>query len=355
MRERGRLGRRKASSSLAREERAPEFPPCLYSAIWYAPKVPAVCLQIQPRRLQLLRILFLSCVQIPRDWASITTAHHVTLGCIRSTFDRASAPGNLVERREQRLAVTLCTTVYKVRLRPVPDPNLHKILSQPLRTASVLISALPMQLPTEVLEAIVDQASDNTVSLRNLSLTCTTLLPRSRYHLFSGIVIRTVQQLELSPEFLDSCPWLAPLVRKVTLFVTIPRDNSKPNVRLLDVVPIPLLTRLPNLRAWMMGAGDNESANVSPSLSLHHYALRCYRKHGGRIRSLELSIIVFHSISDFRGLVSAFTGLDSLTCYGIGFQSREREHADSSPVMAGTSVVRPLPISTLKVSLSDFC
>ena len=212
-----------------------------------------------------------------------------------------------------------------------------------------------MQLPTEVLEAIVDQANDSTVSLRHLSLTCTTLLPRSRYHLFSSIVIRTVQQLESSSEFLDSCPWLAPLVRKVTLFVAIPRDNSKPNTRLLDIVPIPLLTRLPNLRAWTMGAGDNKSANVSPSLSLHHSALRCYRKHGQRIRSLELSIIVFHSISDFRGLVSAFTGLDNLTCYGIGFQSREREHADSSPVVAGTSVVRPLPISTLKVSVSEFC
>ena len=206
------------------------------------------------------------------------------------------------------------------------------------------------KLLTEVLELVVDEASHNPMSLRNLSLTCVTLLPRSRYHLFSGLVIRTVQQLEGSPELLDSCPWLPPLVRKVSLFVTIPRNDSKPNIRLPDVVPVHLLTRLPHLHAWKMETEDLEHTFFIASLALHHSALWCYRKYGGHIRSLELSSIEFDSKSDFRGLVSAFTNLDSLTCHGIRFHSRGEQ-----PVMMATVAtnIRPLQISTLKVGLSQ--
>ena len=205
------------------------------------------------------------------------------------------------------------------------------------------------QLPLEVLEAVIDQASDNPMSLRNLSLTCATLVPRSRYHLFSHFIIRTVQQLEESSEFLDSCSWLPPLILKVSLFATIPQNNSKRHI-LLDVVPIHLLTRLPNLRAWTTGTEDWEPTVVVPSLALHHFALRCYRKHGGHIRSLELSFIEFRSKSDFKGLISAFTDLDSLTCYGIRFYSEEEQ-----PVMTSTVAtnIQSLQISTLKVSLSQ--
>ena len=203
-----------------------------------------------------------------------------------------------------------------------------------------------MQLPTDVLEAVIDQASDNTVSLRHLSLTCATLLPRCRYHLFRNLGIWTVRQLEASRDFLDSCPWLALLVRKVTLFVTIPRDNSKPNVRILDVVPIHLLVRLPNLRTWTMETGDSELADISPSLSLHRSALRNYRKHGERIRSLELLAITFYSRSDFTRLVSAFKGLEILICYDISFQPR----AQNSGGTVGTNIRSP-QVSTLKVSI----
>ena len=206
------------------------------------------------------------------------------------------------------------------------------------------------RLPTEVLEAVIDEASDDPWTLRCLSVTCIMLLPRSRVRLFSGLVIRTVQQLEASPEFLDLCPWLPTLVRKISLFVTIPEDNDKPNIRLLDVVPIHLFTRLPNLCAWTMETEDLPFSDVIASLALHHSALRCYRMYGGHILSLELSRIRFHSESDFRGLISAFTSLDSLTCDDIDFYSRKQQ-----PVIAATvtTSIPPLPISTLNVSLSQ--
>ena len=204
-----------------------------------------------------------------------------------------------------------------------------------------------IRLPIEILEGVIDQASDNTVSLRRLSLTCITLLSRCRYHLFSSLVIRTVQRLEAFPGFLDSSPWLAPLVWKVTLFAIL-RDHSKRNVPLFDIFPVHLLTRLPNLRTWTMEAVDSKFASILPSLSLHHSTLRYYRKHSKHIRSLELSFVIFYSLSDFKRLVSAFTSLDSLTCYDIGFRLEKAPH----PLTAGTVAtnLRPPQISTLKVS-----
>ena len=206
-----------------------------------------------------------------------------------------------------------------------PHHNPHRILLWPTQA----LARSSMSLPIEVLEVIVDQASDNTVSLRHLSLKCIALLPRPRYHLFNVLVIRTVQRLEASRDFLAECPWLAPLVRKVTLFVTIPQENSTPNVRILDVVPIHLLARLPNLGTWTMETEARELASISPSLSLHCVALQSYRKHGERIQSLELSAIIFYSKSDFRGLVSALMCLDGLTCLDIRLQNRYPENTTS--------------------------
>ncbi len=82
--------------------------------------------------------------------------------------------------------------------------NRHSITLQPV-------------LPIDALEGVINQASDDTASLRSLSLTCSSFLPRARYHLFSGVRIATVQQLESSAEFLDSRLWLAPLIRIVML------------------------------------------------------------------------------------------------------------------------------------------
>ena len=98
-----------------------------------------------------------------------------------------------------------------------------------------------------------------------------------------------------------------------------------------------------------MGAKSGYS-RVIPSLSLHRIALQCYQNHSNRIQSLELSGIVFDSLSDFRGLVSAFTTIDTLACYNIDFNVREREHPDSSLLPAAGANIPPLPISTLKVS-----
>ena len=215
-----------------------------------------------------------------------------------------------------------------------------------------------MRLPIDVSEVVIDQASDNAVSLRHLSLTCATFLPRSRYHLFRHIHIRTVEQMESSRDFLDGHPWMLPLVREVTLSFVAPKDESKRNARLLDVVPVHLLTRLPNLCEWNMGpvSPEPDANGAIPLLDLenrtvvsfHHFTLSVYLGNSSRIQMLKLHDIHFYRLSDFIGLVSVFTSIHSLTCSFIKF--RREEELDQNSYIGGTRrLARPLQLSTLTV------
>ena len=242
-------------------------------------------------------------------------------------------------------------------LPPLPAQSL---LSQfPARTLLPAVfpklRTLPsMQAPIEVFETVIDEASDNPASLRLLSLTCREFLPRSRYHLFSCVVIRSVEQMESSSSLLDACPWLPPLVRKVVLSVQVPEDNSIPNVRLLDVVPVYLLSRLPNLRTWRMGMREyTYDRKKGPWLLLHHSALWRYQKYGGRIQNLELTGITMEDLSDFMGLLLAFTSVHSLTCSRIDFQRPKEPNSPYDSISARNMLARSLRIENLVVSVFD--
>lgn len=189
-------------------------------------------------------------------------------------------------------------------------------------------------LPLDVFEAVIDQASDSTASLRHLSLTCSAFLPRARYHLFGSIVIQTVRQLESSGEFLDSHPWLMTLVRAATLRLT---TGSKYQV--LGVVPVQLLSRLPKLRALRMESDHFQS----PLLSLHRLTTSCLRKYGSGIQDLELSNICFEHMSDYTALVSAFTRLERLTCLNISLRTVDEHSLNSSVLGPETNVRRFAP------------
>ncbi|KAI1783250.1 hypothetical protein LXA43DRAFT_865752, partial [Ganoderma leucocontextum] len=161
----------------------------------------------------------------------------------------------------------------------------------------------------------IDQASDDTASLRHLSLTCHAFLFRARYHLFSSILLQTPQRVESFSQFLDSHPWGPPLVRKLVHSTFVPISDSHPTVRMLDVIPLHLLSRLPNLRTWEMGMAGTERRLVAGAwLSCHGSALSSYQSYSSNVRNLELAYVPFEHISDFIGLVSAFTSIHNLTC-----------------------------------------
>ena len=224
--------------------------------------------------------------------------------------------------------------------------NALALLQHPLDLAP------PPTLPTEVIEEVIDRASDDSDSLRNLSLLCKELLTRARFHLFTGIVIRNVEQMESSREFLDSHPWVPPLVQKVTLSIELDEDYPKPHIPLLDTIRLHLFSRLPNLHTWRMEALISDSdwdVRHSVQLSFHPSTLLCYRTHGRHIQTLELAGIRFPDISHFIRLVSAFTSLRNLTCSNILVWKKLQAPLLDSEVIRKFS--KPLKIEHLSVSI----
>ena len=212
-------------------------------------------------------------------------------------------------------------------------------------------------LPIDVFEVVIDQASDHVASLRQLSLICTAFQPRARYHLFSSISIRNVDEMHSAPEFLDTHAWLPSLIRKVSLSPgPLPGDHWRHvhNAPLLDIVPLHVISRLPNLCTWKLELVGSPLTNGGPWLSFHRSALSCYRRYGGRIRNLELSCLPFDDVSDFTGLVSAFTGIQSVTCsylrFRVGEETKRFVYRSGSNVLAQSRQITHLHVSAFDPS-----
>ena len=209
------------------------------------------------------------------------------------------------------------------------------------------LNPLPLPtLPTEVIEEVIDQASDDPQSLRHLSRLCKSLLTRARFNLFSRIRIRNVEHMESFRVFLDLHPWVLHLVQKVTLSVDNPYDYPKRHIPMLDTFPSYLFSRLPNLRTWMMRAAIESDI---PVLSFHTSTLTCYRAHGRHIHTLELVGIRFPDISHFTRLVSAFINLRRLTCSDILVRKELQTPLLDSEMIRKLS--KPLKTEHLSVSI----
>ena len=160
--------------------------------------------------------------------------------------------------------------------------------------------------PIEVFETIIDQASDHHRSLRNISLICRTFLPRVQRHLFHCIVIKTKEQMHSVPAFLQERPWLLRLVRVVRLTAS---TSQRYPYGWLEVVPVPLLTQLPNLRRFDLRSSHHPT---SQPLSPSRFTLSALRVYSAPIQHLELSGVTFLCIDDLMRYVSAFTNLSHL-------------------------------------------
>ncbi len=207
--------------------------------------------------------------------------------------------------------------------------------------------APPPPLPIEIIEEVIDQAGDDRSSLRRLSLLCKSLSTRARLHLFTVIVIRDVEHMESSREFLESHPWVPPLVRKVTLIASHPGAHCE-SLPLLDIVRVHLFTQLPNLHAWEMRAEGELLSRCW--LSVHRSMLLCYRIYGANIQNLELQRVGIRDISHFVQLVSAFTGLHSLTCFAVELRKEHSKTSEHDSEILNKPTRRPLKMQHLTVS-----
>lgn len=171
-------------------------------------------------------------------------------------------------------------------------------------------------VPIDILEAIIDQASDHRRSLKAISLTSLILLPRARYHLFHRIVIKSSEQMRSVPAFLQARPWLLPLVRIVAFDPDW--ENSRYPYGIVEVVPVPLLTQLPNLCRFDVNPTFHRS-----SLSLSRRTLCAFRTCSASVQHIELHGVIFSTVGDLMRYLSAFPNLSRLACDDVPLEKAE--------------------------------
>ena len=199
-------------------------------------------------------------------------------------------------------------------------------------------------LPLEVVEYVIDKAQDDVKVLRNLSITCHGLLARCRYHLFRTVNCKSRQELHILCDLLVPRPYLCSLVHSIVV-CAIPGPPH--HLTLLEIIPVPLLSLLPNLQGWTLSTEGLEHETPKWS-SFSNWTLCCLQRYSLTVRTLRISSVHFRTCSELARLVIAFNGLLDLHCTDIHF---EREGDVSEPLKKRLS--SQLNLNRLSVSNPD--
>lgn len=201
---------------------------------------------------------------------------------------------------------------------------IHTVPSTISQFSSISSDTLTPTLPVEVFEHIIDQSDNLDGSLRPLSLTCRTFLPRARLNLFFRIHIGHKEKLYSAPAFFEAQPWLSPLVHFVTMRDYFMRDSFM----LLAVIPSRLIAGvLPNIRGLELVRDWTGSGPLPPQsrfvLAYNSLQLSMIRSSCRSIRYLELTALKFRSAVEFVKLLCALSNLKSLVCQWIDFSESD--------------------------------
>ena len=209
-----------------------------------------------------------------------------------------------------------------------------------------MISSTTWPLPLEIVENVIDNAQDDVPCLRNLSLTCHDLLPRTRYHLFRTVSFKSIMELDGLCSFLKSNPCLRSLVH----FVVARSVPGQPHrLTLLEILAVPLLSLLPNLQGWTLSTVGLEHEPRKWS-SFSNRTLAGLRHYSSGIRVLRISSVHFQTCSEFVRLLAAFRALRNLSCTDVHFE-REKDIDVSDPLKKRLS--SQLSLHRLSASPSD--
>ena len=188
--------------------------------------------------------------------------------------------------------------------------------SLPLPSTSAMPYPLVLQharLPWEVIEHVIDILHSDIPTLRQFALTCSVLLPRSRYHIFFSIRFQPIlQDVSSLCNIFDDNPPLADLVHVVT--VRLPNGSRRPTKSFVEVFPAQLIKRFPRLRHWRLFTGATPSPE-SP-LSFHRATLAFLRA-TLRIQALDLTDLTFTSNAELGSLLASLPLLRDLQCSNI--------------------------------------
>ncbi|KAF8877359.1 hypothetical protein BD779DRAFT_1677351 [Infundibulicybe gibba] len=182
--------------------------------------------------------------------------------------------------------------------------------------------SIDSEIPSEIVDLIIDQLRADAKTLRLCSLVCQSWLPRARYHLFSTFKIhtRSIAAIDLLGSPLCT---IQPYVRRVKFSVSEKLDTA------------PMATCIQEL--------DNGSSNL---LSL---SIRTVRGDGmtpvddhlrallsapvlKNLRHLKLKYLRFNSPNYSIKLFSSLPALESLVLYGVGSRIKDDRNTYTTPL-----------------------
>ena len=171
-------------------------------------------------------------------------------------------------------------------------------------------------LPWEVIERVVEHASDDRDLLRSFSLTCRQLRPRCFTLILAQYVfLDSRDRVSDFSDFLLEHHKLQPLIHTILISPA-------------DFRPYPLINMLPRLSTLLFispGYKESHSPRVPPNTKMHHTTITCYHTFGKRIRTLSLNHLSFQTSTDLFRLLLAFPIRTQLTCNDIIITSEEKE------------------------------
>ena len=166
----------------------------------------------------------------------------------------------------------------------------------------------PLVLPWEIIERIINYASDDLDLLRSFSLTCRQLRPRS----FSLIIAQHV--------FLCSKDRMLAFRNILLANTKLQRLVHSITISPADFPPFPLVKVLPHLSTLGLISHGYEKCNgpqERPAIVLHSMLLGWYRSLGTRIRTLSLDHLSFPDCRELCRLLIAFPNVIQITCNDI--------------------------------------
>ncbi|TFK78710.1 hypothetical protein K466DRAFT_506853 [Polyporus arcularius HHB13444] len=166
-------------------------------------------------------------------------------------------------------------------------------------------------IPLEVGENFIDQLSGHVDSLRSCALVCRGWNRHARQHLMVAIRVQSREDLCSIHEYFASNPRMASLVR--SLCMASPLGGEKHRC-LLEVLPVYLVKRLPNLQRYSIGRWTYFTAHTgSDQVSFHATALMHIKTYL-HVEELHLEALRFRTSAELARVLIALPRLRRLQC-----------------------------------------
>ncbi len=161
-------------------------------------------------------------------------------------------------------------------------------------------------IPLEVAERIIDQLSGHVDSLRSCALICHGWNHHARYHLMAAICIHSREDAYSIFDYINSNPHMARFVRSLSMSPEFGDENA---LCLLEVLPVDLLKRLPNLQRYSVVGGPN-IVSFHPTTLIH---IKTYLL----VEELNLESLQFRTGAELARLLISLPRLRRLKCEDV--------------------------------------